>query len=218
MGAEQLKTQKLESPPSKIHVFRHIICTMISREESDALFEQLDTDGNGTLNFIEAKAGAKKLKVRFPHSSSRPAQSLHGVGLYRTDSPLHACVVALQAAGMATAVKTFWIAADADGDKTLTKGAAPSAHPALPLIPRPSRVRSTVISSTLASSPTSEPLFAPSRIAYVQMSSTAACRARYPTLRASPPCSRPCASVRTSTHNPRSAAFIGTQLVIKHAM
>jgi Ca2+-binding EF-hand superfamily protein len=36
---------------------------MISREESDLLFEQLDTDGNGTLNFIEAKAGSKKLKV-----------------------------------------------------------------------------------------------------------------------------------------------------------
>jgi Ca2+-binding EF-hand superfamily protein len=32
---------------------------MISREESDLLFAQLDTDGNGSLNFIEAKAGSK---------------------------------------------------------------------------------------------------------------------------------------------------------------
>ena len=37
---------------------------MISREESDALFDELDADSDGTLNFIEAKAGAKKLKAK----------------------------------------------------------------------------------------------------------------------------------------------------------
>ena len=35
---------------------------MISREEADALFKALDTDGDGSLNFVEAKLGAKKLK------------------------------------------------------------------------------------------------------------------------------------------------------------
>ena len=36
---------------------------MISREEADALFKQLDLDGNGELTFLEASVGVKTLKV-----------------------------------------------------------------------------------------------------------------------------------------------------------
>ena len=54
---------------------------MISREEADHLFDQLDLDGNGVLNFIEAKAGAKKLKVfrRWAWGGRRPLARIRDV-------------------------------------------------------------------------------------------------------------------------------------------
>lgn len=82
---------------------------MISRKESDALFKQLDIDGNGVVSFIEAKAGAKKLKVIFKSHFSQHHHHHHFIG-WR------------QAAGMTAAVRSFWQIADADGDKNLTPG------------------------------------------------------------------------------------------------
>jgi hypothetical protein len=93
---------------------------MISREESDLLFAQLDTDGNGSLNFIEAKAGSKKLKVLLQNPRLCPRLTDSRMRTFlkkrRFVFPGHK-----QAVGLNTAVHAFWAVADVDGDKNLTK-------------------------------------------------------------------------------------------------